>query len=63
MNEQQGFALLLGEAAIDVWGAMPRDIQEALFETAMRDRPDLRRVEEQQTPPAVFPFSECKRSR
>jgi uncharacterized protein with von Willebrand factor type A (vWA) domain len=42
MSEQQGFALLLGEAAIDVWGTMPRDIQESLFETAMRDRPELR---------------------
>ena len=25
-----------------VWGDMPRDIQEALFETAMRDREELR---------------------
>jgi hypothetical protein len=30
------FANLLGRAALDVWGDMPRDIQEALFETAMR---------------------------
>lgn len=29
---------LLGRAAMDVWGDMPRDIQEALFETAMKDR-------------------------
>ena len=27
---------LLGRAAMDVWGDMPRDIQEALFETAMK---------------------------
>jgi hypothetical protein len=33
---------LLGEAAMAVWGDMPRDIQEALFETAMRDRSELR---------------------
>jgi len=32
MTEQQTFALLLGEAAMAVWGDMPRDIQEALFE-------------------------------
>ena len=37
MTEQQTFALLLGEAAMAVWGDMPRDIQEALFETAMRE--------------------------
>ena len=42
MTEQQTFALLLGEAAMAVWGDMPRDIQEALFETAMREREDLR---------------------
>ena len=42
MIEQQKFASLLGEAAIVVWGDMPRDIQEALFETAMRDRSELR---------------------
>ena len=42
MTEQQTFALLLGEAAMAVWGDMPRDIQEALFETAMKDRPEMR---------------------
>ena len=30
------FVSLLGRAAMDVWGDMPRDIQEALFETAMK---------------------------
>ena len=30
------FANLLGRAAMDVWGDMPRDIQEALFETAIK---------------------------
>ena len=29
---------LLGRAAMEVWGDMPRDIQEALFETAMKGR-------------------------
>ncbi|WP_061027648.1 hypothetical protein [Bradyrhizobium sp. CCH5-F6] len=33
---------LLGRAAMDVWGDMPRDIQEALFETAMKGRPTER---------------------
>jgi uncharacterized protein with von Willebrand factor type A (vWA) domain len=42
MTDDQTFASLLGEAAMAVWGDMPRDIQEALFETAMRDRSELR---------------------
>jgi hypothetical protein len=42
MTDDQNFASLLGEAAMAVWGDMPRDIQEALFETAMRDRSELR---------------------
>ncbi len=29
---------LLGRAALEVWGHMPREIQEALFETAMQGR-------------------------
>jgi hypothetical protein len=33
---QERFVNLLGRAAMDVWGDMPRDIQEALFETAMK---------------------------
>jgi hypothetical protein len=37
-NGQERFANLLGQAAIVVWGDMPRDIQEALFETAMKGR-------------------------
>ena len=32
---------LLGRAAMDVWGDMPRDIQEALFETAMKGHPPI----------------------
>ena len=37
-DKQERFANLLGRAATEVWGDMPRDIQEALFETAMKDR-------------------------
>lgn len=48
MDGQDRFASLLGLAALDVWGDMPRDIQEALFETAMRgheaERQDLARL-------------------
>ena len=29
---------LLGRAAMDVWGDMPRDIQDALVEAAMKGR-------------------------
>jgi hypothetical protein len=42
MTERDTFAMLLGEAAIAVWADMPREIQEALFETAMRGHADLR---------------------
>jgi hypothetical protein len=42
MIEKDTFALLLGDAAIKLWGDMPRDIQELLFETAIGLRPDLR---------------------
>jgi hypothetical protein len=35
-NGSDRFAMLLGMAAMDVWGEMPRDVQEALFETAMK---------------------------
>lgn len=35
-DELERFASLLGHAALKVWGDMPRDIQEALFETAMK---------------------------
>jgi hypothetical protein len=42
MTDDKSFAPLLGDAAIAIWGDMPRDIQEALFETAMKARPELR---------------------
>ena len=35
MQDEERFAMLLGHAALAVWGDMPRDTQEALFETAM----------------------------
>jgi hypothetical protein len=35
-DRQERFANLLGWAAMEVWDDMPRDIQEALFETAMK---------------------------
>jgi hypothetical protein len=38
MDKTEIFATLLGRAAMDVWGDLPRDIQEALFETAVRER-------------------------
>src|SRR4051794_26717338 len=35
-DTQERFARLLGRAAMDIWGDIPRHIQEALFETAMK---------------------------
>jgi hypothetical protein len=35
-DDQARFGVLLGGAAFAIWGEMPRDIQEALFETAMK---------------------------
>jgi hypothetical protein len=35
---REDFVNLLGQAAMVVWGDMPRDIQEALFETAMKGK-------------------------
>jgi hypothetical protein len=42
MGDKNRFVELLGQAAINVWGDMPRDIQEALFETAVRSRGEMR---------------------
>ena len=36
------FARLLGHAVIDIWGDLPRDLQEALFEASAQARPDQR---------------------
>ena len=52
MIGQDRLASLLGRAALDVWGDMPRDIQEALFETAMR-----RHDEEREPPQTLHPES------
>jgi hypothetical protein len=40
MMDTDEYADLLGRAALEVWGDFPRDIQEALFEIAVRDRHD-----------------------
>jgi hypothetical protein len=42
MTEEEDYAQLLGKAVIDVWGDMLPEIQEALFEAAVRERPELR---------------------
>ncbi|OAE97673.1 hypothetical protein AYJ54_34615 [Bradyrhizobium centrolobii] len=53
------FAKLLGRAAMEVWGDMPRDIQEALFEAAMQgrdtEREDLARLLHERHPRTVHP--------
>ena len=47
-DHEEKFARLLGRAAFSIWGDMPRDIQEALFETAVKgndsDRDPLARL-------------------
>ena len=53
------FAHLVGRAAIELWGDMPRDIQEALFETAMKgnsaEREDLARLLHDRHPRTLHP--------
>ncbi|OKO77653.1 hypothetical protein [Bradyrhizobium sp. NAS96.2] len=53
------FAKLLGKAAMDVWGSMPRDIQEAIFELAMKgrttEREDLARLLHDRHPRTLHP--------
>lgn len=57
--DNERFASLLGRAAMDVWGDMPRDIQEALFETAMKgldaDREALARLLHDRHPRTAHP--------
>jgi hypothetical protein len=36
------FESLLGKATIEVWGDLPRDLQEAIFELAARNAPEMR---------------------
>jgi hypothetical protein len=59
VDGEERFASLLGRAAMDVWGDMPREIQEALFETAMRgrdaDREELARLLHDRHPRTVHP--------
>jgi hypothetical protein len=59
MADGQRFADLLGRAAMDVWGDMPRDIQEALFETAMKghdaEREELARLLHDRHPRTLHP--------
>lgn len=58
-DREQRFASLLGRAAMEVWGEMPRDIQEALFETAMKgrdtEREDLARLLHDRHPRTLHP--------
>ena len=58
-DRDERFASLLGRAAMAVWGDMPRDIQEALFETAMKghdtEREDLARLLHDRHPRTVHP--------
>jgi hypothetical protein len=58
-DRQEFFANLLGRAAMDVWGDMPRDIQEALFETAMKgqnvEREELARLLHGRHPRTLHP--------
>ena len=53
------FVSLLGRAAMDVWGDMPRDIQETLFETAMKgldaEREELARMLHDRHPRTLHP--------
>lgn len=53
------FANFLGRAAMEVWGDMPRDVQEALFERAVkghdRDREELARLLHDRHPRTAHP--------
>jgi hypothetical protein len=59
VDAQERFTNLLGRAAMAVGGHMPRDIQEALFETAMKghddDREDLARLLHDHHPRTLHP--------
>lgn len=58
-DELDRFATLLGHAALANWGDMPRDIQEALFETAMKghdaEREQLARLLHDRHPRTLHP--------
>ena len=61
---EERLANLLGRAAMEVWGDMPRDIQEALFETAMKghdaEREELARLLHDRHPRTLHPRSPMK---
>jgi hypothetical protein len=65
-DREEHFASMLGRAAITVWGDMPRDIQEALFETAMNgrqaDREELARLLHDRHPRTLHPAKPAERS-
>ena len=56
---QEHFANLLGHAAMEVWGDIPREIQEMLFETAMKghagEREQLARLLHDRHPRTAHP--------
>jgi hypothetical protein len=58
-DREERFAYVLGQAALAVWGDMPRDVQEALFETAMKgreaDREELARLLHDRHPRTLHP--------
>jgi hypothetical protein len=58
-DREERFAPLLGQAAMAVWGDMPREVQEALFETAMKgrdaEREQLARVLHDRHPRTLHP--------
>lgn len=37
-------ATMIGNAALEMWPDLPRDIQEVLFETSARGREDMRQT-------------------
>ncbi len=59
VDGKERFTNLLGRAAMAVWGDMPRDIQEALFEMAVKghddDREDLARLLHDHHPRTLHP--------
>jgi hypothetical protein len=42
-NREADFESRIGRAAIAIWGDISRDAQEALFELAIKDRPEMRK--------------------
>jgi hypothetical protein len=42
MSESGEFERLLGQAALQLWSDLPRDVQEQLFETAVPLDPSVR---------------------